>query len=163
VDRAAYLRPNNARTELAKAIANSRLVLMPLVHKDVLERLCRARDALREVNECPPSIQEVARNAGISTFHFIRLFKACFGETPHQVRVQAQIERAKRLLYTSDQSVTEVCLEVGFSSLGSFSYAFSQRVGLPPSRYKEKIRRIVQEKGEMQLTPGCLTLMAGPL
>ena len=133
---------------------------MPLVHRDVLARLCRARDALRETTESPPSIQQVGRQAGISTFHFIRLFKACFGETPHQVRVQAQIERAKRLLFASEQSVTDICLEVGFSSLGSFSSAFSQRVGLSPSRYQERVRRLVREKGEMELTPGCLTLMA---
>jgi AraC-like DNA-binding protein len=133
---------------------------MPLVNSDVLLRLCSAREALRASTECPPSIRQVARNAGISTFHFIRLFKACFGDTPHQVRVQAQIERAKTLLLASDRSVTDVCMEVGFSSLGSFSYAFSRRVGLSPSRYKEKVRWLVAEKGEMELMPGCLTLMA---
>jgi AraC-like DNA-binding protein len=64
---------------------------MPYVHKDVLLRLCRARDALRETRERPLTVAQIAREAGISTFHFIRLFKACFGETPHQVRLEAQV------------------------------------------------------------------------
>jgi AraC-like DNA-binding protein len=135
---------------------------MPYVHKDVLLRLCKARDALRETRECPPAVPQIARQAGISTFHFIRLFKVCFGETPHQVRLVAQLERAKWLLLDTDLSVTDICMEVGFSSLGSFSYTFAQRVGLPPTRYREKVRRLARNEGEMpsELIPGCLSLMA---
>jgi AraC-like DNA-binding protein len=135
---------------------------MPFVHKDVLMRLCKARDALREPRECPPPVPRIAREAGISTFHFIRMFKACFGKTPHQVRLEAQLEHAKRLLFDTNRSVTDICMEVGFSSLGSFSYTFSRRVGLSPTGYKEKVRRLVRKEGEMppELIPGCLSLMA---
>jgi len=70
----------------------------------------------------------------MSPFHFIRQFEAVFGATPHQFRIQTRLDRAKQLLALSDYSVTDVCLEVGFSSLGSFSDLFARRVGAPPSR-----------------------------
>jgi AraC-like DNA-binding protein len=87
--------------------------------------LCRARDLLREVHDQPVSIRCVAREAAMSPFHFIRQFAAIFGETPHQFRIRARLERAKHLLALSDYSVTDVCMEVGFSSLGSFSTLFA--------------------------------------
>lgn len=135
---------------------------MPFVHKDVVRRLCKARDALRESGECPPAVPRIARAAGISTFHFIRLFRACFGETPHQVRLEARLERAKWLLLHTRRSVTDICLEAGFSSVGSFSYTFSRRVGVSPARYREKVRRLVRKQGETppELIPGCFCLMA---
>ena len=89
-------------------------------------RLCRARDMLRDVDH-PLSIEQVAREAAVSPFHFIRQFQALFGETPHQYRIRARLERAKDLLESSDYSVTDVCMEVGFSSLGSFSDLFARR------------------------------------
>jgi AraC-like DNA-binding protein len=90
--------------------------------------LCRARDLLRETHDVPLSIEDVAREAAVSPFHFIRQFQAVFGETPHQYRIQARLDRAKHLLALSDYSVTDVCMEVGFSSLGSFSDLFARRV-----------------------------------
>jgi AraC-like DNA-binding protein len=95
--------------------------------------LCRARDLLGEDCDRPLSIRDVARRAGVSPFHFIRQFQALFGETPHQFRIRARLNRAKQLLATSDYSVTDVCMEVGFSSLGSFSDLFARRIGAPPS------------------------------
>jgi len=126
-------------------------------------RLCRARDMLREVHDRPLTIDEVAREAAISPFHFIRLFHALFGDTPHQFRIRSQIERAKELLAVGDASVTDVCLDVGFSSLGSFSDLFARRVGTPPSAYRRQVRAMVAVSGTVpkQLIPGCLTLM-GP-
>jgi len=117
---------------------------------------------LREIHERPLSIREVAREAAMSPFHFIRQFEAVFGATPHQFRVQARLERAKDLLAHSDCSVTEVCLEVGFSSLGSFSDLFARRVGAPPSVYRRRVRPSVRVPASLPgtLTPGCLTLMA---
>ena len=98
----------------------------------------------------------------MSPFHFIRQFQAVFGETPHQLRIQARLERAKHLLALSDYSVTDVCMEVGFSSLGSFSDLFSRRVGLPPSAYRRRVRVFMPAPDGLspQLAPGCLTLMA---
>jgi transcriptional regulator GlxA family with amidase domain len=123
--------------------------------------LCHAREVLREAPEQPMSIREVARSAAMSPFHFIRQFHAVFGETPHQYRIQARLDRAKHLLATSDASVTDVCMEVGFSSLGSFSDLFARRVGAAPSTYRRRVRSIMTTPGEMPkaLTPGCLSLM----
>jgi AraC-like DNA-binding protein len=107
------------------------------------------------------TIDEVAREAQMSRFHFIRRFNALFGETPHQFRIQAQIDRAKHLLALSDYSVTDVCMEIGFSSLGSFSDLFARRVGTPPSAYRRQIRVIMPAPGMLpkDLVPGCLMLM----
>jgi AraC-like DNA-binding protein len=125
-------------------------------------RLCRARDLLREVHDEAVSIQAVASEAAMSQFHFIRQFEAVFGETPHQFRIRARLERAKQLLALGDYTVTDVCMEVGFTSLGSFSDLFTRRVGIAPSAYRRQIRSIVRVPGKLpkELTPGCLTLMA---
>jgi AraC-like DNA-binding protein len=132
-----------------------------MLTRSELTRLCRARDMLRETVEEPLSIRDVAREAAISPFHFIRRFQAVFGETPHQFRIQARLERAKHLLALSDYSVTDVCMEVGFESLGSFSDLFARRVGVAPSVYRRQIRSIVSvpEMLPRALYPGCLTLM----
>jgi AraC-like DNA-binding protein len=134
-----------------------------MLTNDVFVRLCRARDILREVHDRPLTIDDVAREAAMSPFHFIRQFNALFGDTPHQVRIQARVDRAKHLLALSDYSVTEVCMEVGFSSLGSFSDLFARRVGSPPSVYRRKVRSLIAVPGTLpkELIPGCLTLM-GP-
>ena len=126
-------------------------------------RLCRARDLLRNIDERRLSIQQVAREAGVSPFHFIRQFQAMFGCTPHQFRIQAQLDRAKHLLAVSDYSVTDVCMEVGFTSLGSFSDLFARRVGVSPSVYRRRVRAIMPTPRVLpqSLVPGCLTLM-GP-
>ncbi len=71
----------------------------------------------------------------MSPYHFIRVFTALFGETPHQLRTRARVERAKALLALGPRDVTDVCLEVGFSSLGSFNELFARRVGAPPSSF----------------------------
>jgi AraC-like DNA-binding protein len=97
----------------------------------------------------------------ISPFHFIRQFEAVFGVTPHQFRIRTRIDAAKHLLALGNHSVTDVCMEVGFSSLGSFSALFTRRVGETPSAYRSRVRAVVQVPGtrSADLTPGCLTLM----
>lgn len=123
--------------------------------------LCRARDMLRETTDRRLTIDEVAREAAMSPFHFIRQFRALFGETPHQFRIQARLDRAKHLLAAGSDPVTEVCLEVGFSSLGSFSDLFARRIGLPPTAYRRRARSMVAVPGALpvELFPGCLNLM----
>jgi AraC-like DNA-binding protein len=118
---------------------------------------------LAEVSEQSPSIDDIARQIAISPFHFIRQFEAVFGVTPHQFRIQSRLDRARRLLAIGGHSVTDVCLDVGFSSLGSFSGLFTRRVGATPSAYQRRVRTLVQVPATMPtaLTPGCLTLMAG--
>jgi AraC-like DNA-binding protein len=118
---------------------------------------------LREIHDPKLPLREIARAAALSPYHFIRLFKAAFGETPHQVRIAARLDRARDLLSLGEQSVTEIAIEVGFSSLGTFSHLFACRVGSSPSAYRRRIRSMVQVPGTMpgQLVPGCLSLMWG--
>jgi AraC-like DNA-binding protein len=132
-----------------------------LLRHEGFRRLCRARDLLREPREPSPSIAELAREVEISPFHFIRQFEAVFGVTPHQFRIQSRLDTAKLLLALGQHSVTDVCMEVGFSSLGSFSALFTQRIGEPPSAYRRRVRAMVQVPGTPPpaLTPGCLLLM----
>lgn len=133
-----------------------------LIDDHTLERLCRARDLLCDVDGSRLRVAEIAARAGISPYHFIRQFRAVFGTTPHQMRIRARLDHARRLLAVGDHSVTEVCMEVGFSSLGSFSALFSRRLGLSPSAYRWRVRPMVQVPGIMpaRLIPGCLSLMA---
>jgi AraC-like DNA-binding protein len=132
-----------------------------LLRHEGFRRLCRARDLLRELREPAPSIEALAREVQISPFHFIRQFEAVFGVTPHQFRIQSRLDRAKQLLATGRHSVTDVCMEVGFSSLGSFSALFTRRVGETPSAYRRRVRPMVQEPALLaDLTPGCLSLMS---
>lgn len=127
-----------------------------------LARLCRARDRLREVHDNPIPIAQIAREAGLSPFQFIRQFDGIFGETPHQYRIRARIERAKDLLAANDWPITEICLEVGFNSLGSFSDLFTRRVGVAPSVFRKRARTAIAVPGIVpsMRAPGCLTLMA---
>jgi AraC-like DNA-binding protein len=132
-----------------------------LLRHEGFRRLCQARELLLDVRESPLSIKDLAREVRISPFHLIRQFEAVFGDTPHQFRQASRIELARHLLATGQQSVTEVCMEVGFSSLGSFSVLFTRRVGETPSEYQRRMRPMVTVPGIVprELTPGCLTLM----
>lgn len=123
--------------------------------------LCQARDLLQAVHEQPLSIHQIARRAHMSPFHFIRQFEALFGVTPHQFRITSRLDRAKLLLAAGNHSVTDVCMEVGMSSLGSFSDLFQRRVGVAPSAYQRRARVLVPAPGTVpaELFPGCLTLM----
>jgi AraC-like DNA-binding protein len=132
-----------------------------LLRHEGFRRLCRARDLLRELREPAPSIEELARAVQISPFHFIRQFEAVFGSTPHQFRIQSRLDLAKHLLARGQHSVTDVCMEVGFSSLGSFSALFTRRVGETPSAYRRRVRALVQVPARaFDLTPGCLSLLS---
>jgi AraC-like DNA-binding protein len=132
-----------------------------LLRHDSFRRLCHARDLLRESREPVLTIEQLAREVHISPFHFIRQFEAVFGVTPHQYRIGSRLELAKQLLARGEHSVTDVCMEVGFSSLGSFSTLFAQRVGETPSAYRRRIRPLasVPDRSASHLTPGCLSLM----
>jgi len=134
-----------------------------MIHPELLSRLCQSRDLLRNWGESPLPVSAVARRSGLTHFHFIRLFKAMFGETPHQYRSRAQVERAKHLLVVTGLSVTDVCMAVGFSSLGSFSVLFSRRVGMSPSEFQRRYQPASAPQQELptSLIPGCLSLMSG--
>src|SRR5215510_3175633 len=135
-----------------------------MLHRDVLIRLCHARDLLRQTDYDMPSVRQVAKEVGMSPYHFTHLFRAVFGETPKQCQLNARLEKAKYLLLRADASVTEISLETGFSSLGTFSYVFARRVGMSPTLYRKKIRALVGASGELPIDsiPGCFSLMCGP-
>src|SRR3712207_9194189 len=105
--------------------------------------MLRARDAMDRRYAQPLDIPTLARLAHVSEAHFIRTFRATFGETPHRYLQRRRVERAMFLLRATDRSVTDICLDVGFTSLGTFSRTFRDIVGEPPSRSEE--RRVGKE------------------
>jgi transcriptional regulator GlxA family with amidase domain len=108
-------------------------------------RLLRARDAMDRAYAQPLHVPALARIAHMSEAHFIRTFHATFGETPHRYLQRRRVERAMFLLRQSDRSVTEICLDVGFLSLGTFSRTFREIVGESPTEYRNRgvVRSVV--------------------
>jgi len=107
-------------------------------HPATNRRLLRARDAMDRDFTGQLSVATLAAVACVSEAQFIRSFKEVFGETPHRYLQLRRIERAMYLLRTSDNSVTDTCMAVGFSSLGSFSRTFSEIVGESPSKFAKR-------------------------
>jgi AraC-like DNA-binding protein len=103
-----------------------------------LAHLRRARDLIDREYARPLDVSALARAALMSSAHFSRQFRATYGETPYSYLMTRRIERAKLLLRRGDLSVTEVCLEVGCTSLGSFSARFTQLVGETPTAYRAR-------------------------
>jgi AraC-like DNA-binding protein len=101
-------------------------------------RLLRARDAMDRTYAEPLDIAALAGLALTSEAHFIRTFRATFGETPHRYLQRRRVERAMYLLRRTDREVTDVCLEVGFSSLGTFSRTFRDIVGETPTAFRQR-------------------------
>ena len=99
-------------------------------------RLLRARDAMDRRYAGPLDVPELAQIALTSEAHFIRTFKQTFGETPHRYLQRRRLERAMALLRETDRPVTDICLEVGFTSLGTFSRTFTRVLGMPPTAYR---------------------------
>jgi AraC-like DNA-binding protein len=101
-------------------------------------RMLRARDAMDRAFAQPLDIPALARLAHSSPAHFSRQFRAVFGETPHRYLQRRRVERAMELLRETDRPVTEICFDVGFNSLGTFSRTFSEIVGESPSSYRKR-------------------------
>ena len=115
-----------------------------------LARLRRARDLMDREYASPLDVAALARTALMSTAHFSRQFRAAYGETPYAYLMTRRIERAKALLRQGDLSVTDVCLAVGCTSLGSFSARFTQVVGETPTAYRGR------DHGALASVPGCI-------
>jgi AraC-like DNA-binding protein len=120
----------------------------------VYVHLRRAKDLMDREYARDLDVPALAREAHASRAHFIRSFKLAFGVTPHRYLLQRRIERAKELLRSSGLSVTDVSIEVGFRSLGSFSAAFRTLVGESPSDYAGRWRA-----ADAPRVPACFTLM----
>jgi len=103
-----------------------------------LVRLRQARDRMDRDYAQPLDVSALAQIALMSSGHFSRSFRAAFGETPYSYLMTRRIERAKALLRRGDLSVTEVCMAVGCTSLGSFSSRFTELVGESPSAYRAR-------------------------
>src|SRR5512132_1641866 len=99
-------------------------------------RLLRARDAMDRRYAEPLDVPTLARIAHVSEAHFIRTFRATFGETPNRYLQRRRVERAMWLLRSTDRSVTDICMNVGFTSLGTFSRTFAEIVGESPSTFR---------------------------
>ena len=124
----------------------------------LLAQLRRARDHIDRNYPEPLDLDGLARVAGVSKYHFARSFEAAYGETPIRYLTRRRIERAQDLLRAANLTVTEVCMAVGFASLGSFSARFSQLVGESPTTYRDRWAA----RGGPHV-PGCFLFMRGVL
>jgi AraC-like DNA-binding protein len=119
------------------------------VRLEELKRLRQARDLIDREYARPLDVPALARAAFMSPGHFSRQFRAAFGETPYSYLMTRRIERAKVLLRRGDMSVTDVCMAVGCTSLGSFSTRFTELVGESPSAYRAR------NHAAISAVPGC--------
>src|SRR4051794_4148991 len=119
-------------------------------HLRDLALLRRVRDRIDREYAKPLDVEALARDAHMSAGHFSRRFRQAYGESPYSYLMTRRIERAMALLRGGDMSVTEVCFEVGCSSLGTFSTRFTELVGMPPSAYRTR------QAGAMAGMPPCV-------
>jgi AraC-like DNA-binding protein len=127
-----------------------------------LRRLLRARDMARANFDADVRVIDLAREAGLSRAHFLRSFAQAFGVSPHEYVVQLRIDEARRAL-ARGASVTDTCMAVGFTSLGSFSRLFAERVGESPRAWQRRVRTLVpsSELWPQVWIPGCF--LTGPI
>jgi AraC-like DNA-binding protein len=118
--------------------------------EELNRRLLRARDAIDRAYAQPLDVRAIAAVAHLSPAHFSRCFRAVFGETPHRYLQRRRVERSMFLLRETGRSVTEVCFDVGFASLGTFSRTFRMIVGETPSGYRRGNGPVV--------VPGCVQM-----
>ena len=124
------------------------------VDLDELRLLRQARDRMDREYAEPLDVPALARTAAMSPAHFSRRFRAVYSETPYSYLMTRRIERAKALLRNTDMNVTEVCMAVGCTSLGSFSTKFTELVGEPPSSYRAR------DHEELVGLPSCQMMVA---
>jgi AraC-like DNA-binding protein len=120
-----------------------------------LRMLRRARDRIDRDYAEQIGIPALAAGAGYSREHFIRAFRAAYGETPGRYRTRRRVERACELLRSANLTVTEICHLVGFTSLGTFSVRFAEITGMSPTGYRQEAAR----RGGPAPVPGCYALM----
>jgi len=124
--------------------------VVTLAVEQLNRRMLRARDAIDRAYAQPLDISRLAEVAHVSDAHFIRTFHATFGETPHRYLQRRRVERAMFLLRESQRNITDICLDVGFTSLGTFSRTFSDIVGESPTDYRAR--------GYVMAAPTCFTM-----
>jgi AraC-like DNA-binding protein len=131
------------------------------MHPKTYRSLAQAREFMRHTYGRPISLPDVAAQANLSPYHFLRIYKRAHGETPHEFLTRLRIEKAKTLLARGSHNVTEACFEVSFSSLGSFSKLFTDRVGLSPSEYRRYARSTISVPSTVRplFVPSCFFTM----
>ncbi|HEX9923507.1 MAG TPA: AraC family transcriptional regulator [Anaerolineae bacterium] len=122
-----------------------------------LEQLSSVRTYIDDHYDQPLSTAELARRAHLSRYHFIRLFRRFFRETPHQYLIRQRLDQAKYLLANSTLPVTDICFAVGFESIGSFSTLFHKSIGWAPSVYRARVWE--QRHNPYKFIPGCFCTM----
>src|SRR6476660_6902122 len=118
--------------------------------EDMNRRLLRARDAMDRAYAEPLDVRSVAAVAHVSEAYFSRSFRVVFGETPHRYLQRRRVERAMFLLRETERSITDICLDVGFGSLGTFSRTFREIVGESPTDYRKR--------SEIKAVPTCFAM-----
>ena len=126
------------------------------VPEELLVHLRRAKDLADRNYAQPLDLDALASAAGVSKYHFLRCFAATYGKTPALYLAERRIERAQDLLRATNLTVTEVCMLVGYSSLGSFSSRFRELVGASPSEYQARFAA-----AGVPRIPGCYVFMHG--
>jgi len=126
------------------------MVLVTRAVQELNRRMLRSRDAIDRSYAQPLDIPALARVASVSDAHYIRTFRTTFGETPHRYLQRRRVERAMFLLRETERSITDVCLDVGFASLGTFSRTFRDIVGVNPTDYRARAEPVV--------APNCFTM-----
>ena len=131
------------------------------MHPQTYRSLTQAREFMRHAYRHPVSLPDVAAIANLSPYHFLRVYKRTYGETPHSFLTRLRMEKAKTLLAKGSHNVTEACFEVGFSSLGSFSVLFADRVGLSPSEFRRYARSAISVPSTVRslFVPSCFITM----
>ncbi len=109
---------------------------MSRAQEELNRRMLRAKDAMDLSYSEPLDVPRLARIAHVSEAHFIRTFRATFGETPHRYLQRRRVERAMYLLGQTRRAITDICFEVGFTSVGTFSRTFREIVGESPSQFR---------------------------
>ncbi len=112
--------------------------------------MLRSRDAIDRAYAQPLDVPALAAVASVSEAHYIRTFRTTFGETPHRYLQRRRVERAMFLLRETERSITDICLDIGFGSLGTFSRTFHEIVGISPTDYRAR--------GEVINAPTCFTM-----
>ncbi|GAA3916792.1 AraC family transcriptional regulator [Litoribacillus peritrichatus] len=103
------------------------------------KRLNAGRDYIANNYQAQLSLAGIAKSANMSPYHFLRVFKDIYGETPNEFLIRLRVEQAKNMLITENFSVSEICEKVGYTSLGSFSSLFLKQVGVAPTLYRRKL------------------------
>jgi len=154
----AFMRAQSRRLELSTPLPAR------LFDPVTFARLSRARDYLAASYRERISLQQAASQACLSPFHFNRLFVQAFGETPHEFLTRMRISHAKKLLLAENHSITEICFDLGYESLGSFSTRFRSLTGSSPVAFRRQCRRTFggYQRWLLYYIPACYQQFAAP-